>query len=253
MYDASLGRWFKLDEIGAAMPSWSPCNFSFNNPIRFSDPDGNIPFDKVVDNYSKISDFGTRVHPISKKTKMHNGTDFTAKKGTSINTFASGRIVKVAKSESWGNYIVVDHGGGYYTLYAHIEDGGTKVKKNDIVTDGQKIASVGSTGLSSGPHLHIEVGEAKNLDDFLSLKYRDRTRTNMRNIGDLEKLLHPISVEDILADISADNTAVSESELKNEEGEVIGTRYENTGENELEWSNFVQEFLESYENPDNFE
>lgn len=86
--------------------------------------------------------------------------------------------------------MVIDHGQGYYSLYAHASDGSIIVKEGEKVKDGQQIASVGSTGKSTGPHLHLEVGEAKSLDEFLGVKDRAKHRTDAAKIGDLEESLH---------------------------------------------------------------
>ncbi|WP_292834928.1 M23 family metallopeptidase [Microbacterium sp.] len=87
----------------------------------------------------------------------HRGIDFSASCGSSIYAAASGRVVFAAYSGSWGNYIKVDHGGGIVTGYAHIRDRGYAVGYGQSVSAGQVIAYVGSTGASSGCHLHFEV------------------------------------------------------------------------------------------------
>jgi murein DD-endopeptidase MepM/ murein hydrolase activator NlpD len=102
------------------------------------------------------SGFGYRIHPIYKILKFHSGMDFTAPTGTDIYATGDG-IVKTVKSErrELGNHVVIDHGFGYQTVYAHLDKFnvrvGQKVKRGDI------IGFVGSTGLSTAPHLHYEV------------------------------------------------------------------------------------------------
>ncbi|MGE5347910.1 MAG: M23 family metallopeptidase [Actinomycetota bacterium] len=102
------------------------------------------------------SGFGYRIHPIYKISKFHSGMDFTAPTGTDVYSTGNGvvREVKSARREL-GNHIIIDHGFGYQTVYAHLDRFnvrvGQKVKRGDI------IGFVGSTGLSTAPHLHYEV------------------------------------------------------------------------------------------------
>jgi len=102
------------------------------------------------------SGFGLRTHPILKIRKMHYGLDFTADTGTEIYVTGDGVIEKVEKKRSgFGWHVVVNHGFGYKTLYAHMS--GINTKKGKRVKRGDVIGYVGNTGLSSGPHLHYEV------------------------------------------------------------------------------------------------
>ncbi|RXZ82814.1 hypothetical protein EBB07_09485 [Paenibacillaceae bacterium] len=104
------------------------------------------------------SPFGARVDPITgKKGKMHNGMDFAAPQGSAIYAAESGVVIVAQKTSGYGNTIIIDHGGGMWTLYAHIRNGGLLVSSGDQVKRGQKIAEVGNTGRSTGPHLHFEV------------------------------------------------------------------------------------------------
>jgi murein DD-endopeptidase MepM/ murein hydrolase activator NlpD len=102
--------------------------------------------------------FGTRVDPITKKKgASHNGVDFGASNGTSILAAEDGVVIVASWWGGYGNAVVIDHGKNFWTLYAHIRNEGTIVKKGDVVRRGQKIAEVGSTGRSTGNHLHFEV------------------------------------------------------------------------------------------------
>ncbi|WP_296976855.1 murein hydrolase activator EnvC [Thermobacillus sp. ZCTH02-B1] len=104
------------------------------------------------------SKFGPRTHPITgEKGKQHNGIDFAAPAGTDIYAAESGTVIVAQRMSGYGNTVIIDHGNGLWTLYAHIRNGGILVKAGDEVKKGQKIAEVGSTGNSTGPHLHFEV------------------------------------------------------------------------------------------------
>ena len=102
------------------------------------------------------SGYGYRIHPIYKVRKMHWGTDFSAPTGTPIYATGDGKVTKYRRSRAgYGNHIIIDHGYGYQTLYAHMSKvdvrRGQKVKRGDI------IGYIGSSGRSTAPHLHYEV------------------------------------------------------------------------------------------------
>lgn len=115
--------------------------------------------------YTKLitSSFGNRLHPILKKYTMHTGIDIGGKSGESILASNLGTVIIAGWQNAYGNTVVIDHGGGITTLYAHCSK--ILVKKGQEVKVGQVIANVGSTGWSTGPHLHFEVrvnGEPQN-------------------------------------------------------------------------------------------
>lgn len=102
------------------------------------------------------SGFGWRIHPYYKISKFHSGMDFTAPVGTDIYASGNGKVISVISSKrGYGNHIIIDHGFGYKTLYAHLER--ILVRKGQKVSRGDVIGLVGNTGLSAGPHLHYEV------------------------------------------------------------------------------------------------
>lgn len=106
--------------------------------------------------YTRISCyFGWRTHPITGKKNYHGGTDLAAPGGSPILAAESGTVIIASYHYSYGNYVVVDHGGGICTLYAHSSK--LLVSKGQKVKRGQKIALVGTTGSSTGNHLHFEV------------------------------------------------------------------------------------------------
>lgn len=105
--------------------------------------------------YKLTSAFGYRIHPITGKPHSHTGIDIPAPAGTSIEACKGGQVVTSAYHSSYGNYVVIDHGNGNSTLYAHMSR--RAVSEGQIVKQGQVIGYVGSTGSSTGNHLHLEV------------------------------------------------------------------------------------------------
>ena len=105
------------------------------------------------------SSFGKRKHPILGYTKMHTGTDFAAPQGTPIMASGDGKVMKAGWCGGGGNCVKIKHNNTYQTVYAHMSKFGSGIKKGVRVKQGQIIGYVGSTGLSTGPHLHYEVIE----------------------------------------------------------------------------------------------
>lgn len=101
------------------------------------------------------STFGWRIDPITGRSALHTGLDFPATPGTPIYAAAGGMVVTQDFHPQYGNMLEVDHGNSLITRYAHASK--NLVKKGDLIKRGQKIAEVGSTGRSTGPHLHFEV------------------------------------------------------------------------------------------------
>lgn len=125
--------------------------------------------DKLKYKLGALSGFGIRVHPVHKVKKHHKGIDFTAPRGTAIISTGNGKVTRVEKRKNgYGNNIIIDHGYGFTSLYAHMYT--INVKVGDIVKKGQDIGTVGSTGTSTAPHLHYEVrinGKAVNPIDYV--------------------------------------------------------------------------------------
>ena len=118
------------------------------------------------------SPYGWRIHPISKVWKFHQGIDIAAYGGSDIISVLSGTVITARWHDSYGYYVVVYHGDGLSTLYAHASK--LLVKEGDYVSRGQVIALVGSTGSSTGNHLHFEVrinGETRDPLDYLPNKF----------------------------------------------------------------------------------
>ncbi len=102
------------------------------------------------------SSFGKRKHPISGKWKNHNGTDYAAKTGTPVMTTASGTVTHSSSKGGYGNCVIVKHSEKFSTLYAHLSKFESGARKGSYVNQGDIIGYVGSTGYSTGPHLHYE-------------------------------------------------------------------------------------------------
>lgn len=102
------------------------------------------------------SGYGGRIHPTTGKYKFHGGLDIPGSYGSAIVAANSGKVIWAGnRGDSYGNYVIIDHGGGVSTLYGHSSK--VLVRKGQRVSRGQRIANVGSTGRSTGPHCHFEV------------------------------------------------------------------------------------------------
>ena len=119
--------------------------------------------------YNITSPYGYRIHPVYKTKKFHSGIDIGAAYGTAVLAANGGTVTMAGWNGGYGNCIVVDHGGGLATLYAHLSS--ISVSRGATVSKGQQIGKIGSTGVSTGPHLHFEVlknGSTTNPMNYLS-------------------------------------------------------------------------------------
>ncbi len=103
------------------------------------------------------SPYGSRIHPITGKSSFHSGIDIPASQGTPIIATRSGTVTIATYHSSYGNYVEINHGDGTSSRYAHMMNGGIMVKVGQSVTQGQIIGKVGTTGASTGNHLHFEI------------------------------------------------------------------------------------------------
>ena len=153
-------KW-KLISYLLAIPIISLMIMSFSGSANL---DGDIPSISPikVGEYDRISStYGMRMHPVEKVSKFHSGIDFAAKKGTKIVATANGLVTSVEfKEGSYGKMLVINHGGGYETWYTQMSD--YAVKQGDKVKRGDVIGFVGSSGASTGTHLHYEVRKNGN-------------------------------------------------------------------------------------------
>jgi murein DD-endopeptidase MepM/ murein hydrolase activator NlpD len=120
------------------------------------------------------SGYGYRIHPIYRTRKMHSGIDLTAPTGTSVHSTGDGKIIKTGYTAGgYGKRIIIDHGFGYKTLYAHLND--IHVKEGQKVKRGEVIGIVGNTGRSTAPHLHYEVRKNNQTENPVNYYYNDLT------------------------------------------------------------------------------
>jgi len=144
--DSNMTRWESLTEILRALPLALP-----------------------VDTYHLTSTFGSRIDPVKKRRSQHNGLDMAGWKNTPIYAAAPGTVVHSGRKGRYGNVVEIDHGFGIKTRYAHLNK--TLVEVGEVVGHRQRIALLGSTGRSTGPHLHYEVlFDGKPLDPMKFIK-----------------------------------------------------------------------------------
>jgi murein DD-endopeptidase MepM/ murein hydrolase activator NlpD len=133
----------------------------FDNPVAVyasaemdNDPPSAVPLNEK---YKISSGFGMRMHPVLKVKKRHFGVDLVAPMGTAVHATADGEVIKVSYHKGYGNHIVIKHDDVYESLYAQLSE--TKVEVGQKVKKGDIIGAVGSSGMSTAPHLHYEVIE----------------------------------------------------------------------------------------------
>ena len=136
-------------------------NFKYKNDSGYYDVNGKSIIKALMKtpiNGARLSSsFGMRKHPILGFNKMHKGTDFAAPTGTPIMASGSGTILMAQRYKGYGNYILIRHNSTYKTAYAHLSKFRKGIRKGVKVNQGNIIGYVGSTGMSTGPHLHYEV------------------------------------------------------------------------------------------------
>lgn len=137
-----------LQEQAAFADYAMPANVSYDTPTP--------PFKYSAPSVSAVtSGFGYRDHPLENKVKFHYGTDLGAYDGDPITAFADGTVISVQELDGYGLNVMIDHGNGFSTLYAHCSQ--ILVEQGDSIKRGDKIALVGHTGDVTGPHLHFEL------------------------------------------------------------------------------------------------
>ncbi len=141
---------------------------------------------KKTDIYRISSYYGQRTDPFYKVTKFHGGIDFSGPTGLGIYATGDGVVIRVEKNKSgYGNNILIDHGYGYMTRYAHLHS--FKVKKGQKVKRGQEIGLMGNTGKSTAPHLHYEVIKNNKTVNPINFFYNDITPEEYDKILELSQ------------------------------------------------------------------
>lgn len=148
---------------------------------------------KDTDIYRISSHYGQRTDPFYKVTKFHGGIDFSGPIGLGIYATGDGEVIKIQKAKNgYGNNILIDHGYGYKTRYAHLDE--IYVKKGDKVKRGQEIGTMGNTGKSTAPHLHYEVIKNNKTVNPINFFYNDLTPEEYDKILELSQ--HPSQTMD---------------------------------------------------------
>ncbi|HWK40688.1 MAG TPA: M23 family metallopeptidase [Croceibacterium sp.] len=155
----------EFQELFASWKSMDQTGVITSSPVgRVSVPTG-MP----VQDSTLTSNFGMRTHPVLGGRRGHNGVDLAQPTGTPVYATADGLVSKAERFSSYGNYIQIEHGGELQTRYAHLS--GYAVTAGEQVRKGQLIGYVGSTGRSTGPHLHYEIrvaGEAVDPTPYMA-------------------------------------------------------------------------------------
>ena len=147
------------------------------------------------------SGFGPRKHPILGYTKNHLGLDFAAPKGTPVFAAGDGTITRIGRAGNYGEYVRIRHNGTYSTGYAHLSGYAKGMKKGKRVRQGQVIAYVGSTGMSTGPHLHYEVTQGDKRINPMKLKLPTGRKLTGVELAGFQQQVQKITV--LLAEVPA--------------------------------------------------
>jgi murein DD-endopeptidase MepM/ murein hydrolase activator NlpD len=161
-----------LDELDAAMTDRQYKLAILEQLIRHRQLTERVmPSGNAVENGHLSSKYGSRIDPFSGKKEQHKGIDIAGKEGSDVLALGDGVVVWSGKRTGYGNLVEIDHGNGYATRYGHNKE--QLVKAGDTVRKGQAVALMGSTGRSTGPHVHIEVlrdGKQVNPTKYLSTR-----------------------------------------------------------------------------------
>ena len=169
---------------------------------RFRTPDGVVDYYDDDGNNSKkflmrkpvrgddvrlTSGFGVRYHPLLNVRKMHTGVDWATAPGTPILASGNGIVEEAAHKGYNGNYVRIRHANGYHTAYSHMSRFASGMEPGVKVRQGQVIGFVGSTGLSSGPHLHFEVLVNSRFVDPMSIQVPRERKLEGKELAEFQK------------------------------------------------------------------
>ncbi len=195
-----MGKPFGMPDLEVAMIELNRKKHYIykNTDDRYYDEKGHevegLMLGKPVRNARITSRFTKRrYHPILKRYRAHLGVDFGARSGTPIQAAGSGKIIFAGKTRGYGNLIKIRHQGGYVTLYAHQRSFRKGIRRGRYVKKGQTIGYVGSTGMSTGPHLHFGLyknGRAINPASVIKLTSRKLSGNALKSFKVLKKELN---------------------------------------------------------------
>lgn len=187
-YVTQLCRWTSVEPMTLEPPAhsqfnrlytMSPYAFNYLSPLRFVDPTGKLPIHFVMPIQDRVtSESLPRIHPKTGKSTFHQGMDFGVAEGTEVLSLASGVVSDVKYQEGGaGHHVVIQHGPKLQSDYMHLSD--ALVEKGEPITEGQPLGLSGNTGLSTGPHLHVEIRvKDPKTGQFVAI--------NPRDVGDLQ-------------------------------------------------------------------
>lgn len=171
LFERERSKKNRFAAVCVSMLALGIMTFNFTSiASTLSDADS-LGFINPVKNGRVTQMFGQRQHPITKKDYFHKGIDLAAKKGTDVEAAAAGNVAVVDYNEKQGHYIVISHKDGYSSSYSHL--GKVVVSAGSIVRQGEVIAKLGNSGVSTGPHVHFEIrkdGEAVDPAEHFSKK-----------------------------------------------------------------------------------
>ena len=122
-----------------------------------------------------------RYHPVLKRRRPHNGTDFGARTGTPVRVVADGRVVRAGWAGGHGRFVKVEHDGGYATSYSHLSR--VDVKRGQRISQGKRVGLVGATGLATGPHLHFQMWRDGKYVDPMKIKLPNQAPLPSSELG----------------------------------------------------------------------
>ena len=185
-----MTMWLSVDPMANKYPNISPYAYCAWNPVKLVDSDGNEPWYKLISGYNKDNTpkapTAARRHPVTGEVRPHHGMDMAFKKGGRINAAASGKVIFSGVKNGYGKTVVIDHGGGFYSLYAHMNT--INVNAGDMVQNGAQLGEVGNTGIGTGSHLHVEYIKTDNTINIFGGN-KNACRFNPMDIDDLQNVI----------------------------------------------------------------
>lgn len=161
--------------------------YSLNKKSMFAFP--------LSGNYRVSSNFGMRMHPILHYTRMHTGVDLAIRHGHPVKASAAGVVEFAGYKGGYGNYIMINHGSGYKTAYAHLSGFAKNLRPGRIITSSQIIGYVGNTGTSSGPHLHYELIKNNRFINPLTNSPKVSERIEKNEMRNFINMVEQINIE----------------------------------------------------------